>query len=132
LEQSLTAVDKVSSLNNEVAAASEEQSTGIEQINKAIAQMNQATQANAANAEEAAAASEESSGQAESLREMVAELTRLVNGGSGHTGMPRRASQSAHPRSVTSNHAGSKNFSMKTPQKFQRFPLDDDESLGSF
>jgi len=83
LEQSLLHIDKVTSLNNEVSAASEEQSSGIGQINTAITQMNQATQANAANAEEAAAASEESAGQAASLRELVGELTRLVNGGSG-------------------------------------------------
>lgn len=47
-------------------------------------QMNQATQANVANAEEAAAVSEETSGQAESLRELVDELTQLVSGGSAN------------------------------------------------
>ncbi len=82
LESTVNTVEKVTSLSNEVAAASDEQSTGIEQINTAIAQMNQATQANAANAEEAAAAAEETSGQSESLRELVAELTHFVNGGS--------------------------------------------------
>ncbi len=85
IEQSLLHIDKVTSLNNEVSAASDEQSSGIGQINTAISQMNQATQANAANAEEAAAASEESAGQASSLRELVMELSLLVNGSSGNS-----------------------------------------------
>ena len=47
---------KVVGLMEEIAAASQEQSQGIEQVNKAVAEMNQVTQQNAANAEELAAA----------------------------------------------------------------------------
>lgn len=46
---------KVVGLMGEIAAASEEQSQGIAQVNKAVAEMNQVTQQNAANAEELAA-----------------------------------------------------------------------------
>ena len=45
---------KVVSLIGEIAAASQEQSQGIEQVNKAVAQMNSVTQQNAAGAEELA------------------------------------------------------------------------------
>ena len=45
---------KVQELMEEIAAASREQSDGIHQINNAVADMNQVTQQNAANAEELA------------------------------------------------------------------------------
>ncbi|MBU0691824.1 hypothetical protein KKH18_08415, partial [bacterium] len=58
--------------------------------------------ANAANAEEAASASEETSGQAESLRELVNELTQLVNGGSsGGSSMRPAGSYTASPTKLT-------------------------------
>jgi len=62
---------KVNDLVAEIAAASEEQSQGAEQINVAVGQMDQVTQAAAANAEESAAAAEELSGQADELRNMT-------------------------------------------------------------
>jgi methyl-accepting chemotaxis protein len=80
LGQTVSAADKVTGLANEVASASDEQSHGIDQLNTAVAEMNQVTQQNAANAEEAASASEEASGQAESLLELIRDLTTVVNG----------------------------------------------------
>jgi methyl-accepting chemotaxis protein len=76
---------KVANLVNEIAAASDEQSKGIEQINVAVTQMNQVTQANSANAEESASAAEEMAGQAESLNQVVAQLSGIVNGASGQS-----------------------------------------------
>jgi methyl-accepting chemotaxis protein len=70
----------VTNLANEVAAASGEQSRGIELLNSAINQMNQLTQENAASAEEAASASEESSVQAELLENQVKELVTILSG----------------------------------------------------
>ena len=75
-------VDKVTGLAGEVAAASEEQSQGIEQVNSAVAQMDRVTQANAANAEESASASEELSAQARELFDMVTLLQAAVRGSS--------------------------------------------------
>jgi len=69
---------KVAQLSSEVSAASEEQSQGIDQVNGAVAQMDQVTQTNAANAEESASASEELSGQAQNLNAMVEELVAIV------------------------------------------------------
>jgi methyl-accepting chemotaxis protein len=67
-------VKKVNDLINEIAAASQEQSQGIEQVNTAVAQMDKVTQQNAANAEESASAAEELSSQAEELQGMVGQF----------------------------------------------------------
>ena len=71
---------KVNELMDEIAAASMEQAQGVDQVNKAIGQMETVTQQNAANAEESASAAEELSAQASNLRTIVRDLTELVNG----------------------------------------------------
>jgi len=71
LTEIMSAVKKVNDIIAEIAAASQEQSTGIEQVNKAIMQMDTVTQQNAALVEEAAAASEAMSGQAKGLAELM-------------------------------------------------------------
>jgi methyl-accepting chemotaxis protein len=71
---------EVDGLVAEIAAASNEQSQGIEQINKAVSQMDKLTQSNAASAEESASAAEELNAQAESMRVSVGELMALVEG----------------------------------------------------
>ncbi len=71
---------KVATLIAEIAAASKEQSQGIDQVNTAVSEMDKVVQQNAANAEESASASEELSGQAEELTSMVGELTSIVTG----------------------------------------------------
>ena len=59
---------------------SEEQSLGLIQVNRAIVQIEQVTQATAATAEESAAASEQLNAQAESVKEVVTSLYRMVGG----------------------------------------------------
>ncbi len=59
---------KVKTLVDEVNVGSEEQAKGIEQIGKAVAQMEQLTQTTAANAEESASAAEELTAQSEALQ----------------------------------------------------------------
>ncbi|MFP4164069.1 MAG: methyl-accepting chemotaxis protein [Chitinispirillaceae bacterium] len=71
---------KVANIVTEIAAASKEQATGVDQINTAVAQMDKVTQANAANAEESASASEELSAQAKELNDMVEALVSVVGG----------------------------------------------------
>ncbi len=71
----------------EIAAASQEQAQGIDQVNTAVAQMDKVTQQNAANAEESASASEELSAQAESMKQAVEELVSLVGGSEANTGI---------------------------------------------
>jgi methyl-accepting chemotaxis protein len=72
LDQMVPNIRKTSDLVQEIAAASEEQSSGVGQINSAIGQMNQITQQNASSSEELAATAEEMSGQAEQLQQAVA------------------------------------------------------------
>jgi len=57
LQEIVAAVKKVTDIVGEIAAASREQSTGIEQVNRAVAQMDETTQQNAALVEQAAASS---------------------------------------------------------------------------
>ncbi len=71
LEEIVTSVKKVSDIVAEIAAASQEQSSGIAQVNKAVLQMDEMTQQNAALVEEAAGASESISAQAQELMAMV-------------------------------------------------------------
>ena len=82
---------------------SQEQARGIEQISKAVAQMDQVTQSTAANAEESASASEELSAQAEALNQIVMQLRTMVGGqeaarapqGSSNRGMSVRPIKTA-------------------------------------
>jgi len=71
LEEIVVSVKKVSDIVIEIAAASEEQAAGIRQVNKAILQMDETTQQNAALVEEAASASEAIRNQARNLRELM-------------------------------------------------------------
>ena len=72
--------NKTGDLVSEIAAASSEQAQGIDQINKAITEMDKVTQLNAASAEESASASEEMNAQAEQMKSIVAGLEALVGG----------------------------------------------------
>jgi len=96
LEEIVGKARQVDEMAGEVAAASQEQSQGIAQVNTAITQMDKVTQSNAASAEESASAAEELTAQAEALKEAVAELLRLVDGQKGNQGPTMRPS-SARP-----------------------------------
>ena len=84
---------KVKTLVDEVNLGSQEQARGIEQISKAIAQMDQVTQGAAASAEQGASASEELSAQAEAMDHAVRKLSRLVN-----------SDEESHPRRTIARH----------------------------
>ena len=71
MDEIVASVRRVTDIMGEIAAASQEQTTGIEQINQAITQMDQVTQQNAALVEEAAAA-------AASLQDQAGNLSQLV------------------------------------------------------
>jgi methyl-accepting chemotaxis protein len=72
LEEIVTAVKKVNDIIAEIAAAGQEQSAGINQVNKAVSQMDEMTQQNASMVEETAAASESLSRQAQNLKRQIA------------------------------------------------------------
>ncbi len=67
LDQIVAAVKKVTDIVAEIAAASHEQSAGIDQVNKAIMQLDELTQQNAALVEQASAASQAMAEQARGL-----------------------------------------------------------------
>lgn len=71
LNEIVPAIGKTSELVQEIAAASDEQSAGVGQINESMSQVTQATQQNASASEELAATAEEMSGQAEMLMQLV-------------------------------------------------------------
>jgi methyl-accepting chemotaxis protein len=79
----------------EITAASVEQAQGIEQINKAVGEMDQVIQHDAASAEESAAASAQMIAQAKEMRDVVEELMELVSGSADRAGKsPTRAATS--------------------------------------
>lgn len=80
LHQIVDKARQVDQLIVQIAAASKDQSTGIQQVNIAVSQMNKVTQANAASAEETAAASEEMTAQAEELKCAVVNLETILEG----------------------------------------------------
>ncbi len=78
LEDIVAAVKKVADIVAEIAAASQEQAVGLDQINTAVAGMDETTQRNGALVEETSAAAQALSGQAEQLAKLVA-FFRLGN-----------------------------------------------------
>ncbi|HUL96990.1 MAG TPA: methyl-accepting chemotaxis protein [Usitatibacter sp.] len=74
MDELVVSVKKVAQIMNEIATASHEQSSGIEQINRAITQMDTVVQMNASLVEEATAAATSMAGQADGLRRAVAQF----------------------------------------------------------
>lgn len=71
---------KVANLIDEIATTSQEQTTGISQINKAIAEMDHVVQQTASGAEEAASAAQQLNGQAETMKIFVDDLMMVIEG----------------------------------------------------
>ncbi len=83
MEDLVTVIDRFSQLISEITAASVEQSSGIDQINIAVNQMDEVTQQNAALVEEAAAAAMSLVNQAEKLQETVSHYRFVGQDSSG-------------------------------------------------
>jgi methyl-accepting chemotaxis protein len=95
MDEIMGAVKRVTDIMGEIAAASAEQLSGIEQVSAAVSQMDQVVQQNAALVEQSAAAAENMAGQAESLVSSVARF-RLPGG----TPLPKNAAVQK-PRTLT-------------------------------
>jgi methyl-accepting chemotaxis protein len=89
LDEMVPSIKKTSDLVQEIAAASQEQSQGVGQINGAMGQLNKATQQNASASEELAATSEEMGGQAAQLQELM-EFFKIEEQGVGAGGTAKR------------------------------------------
>ncbi|AGW92707.1 MULTISPECIES: methyl-accepting chemotaxis protein [Cupriavidus] len=98
MDEIVQAVKRVTDIMGEISAASAEQSSGIEQVNQAVAQMDEVTQQNAALVEEAAAA-------AGALEEQASRLQGAVS-------MFRLAAEDAQASfSLSSSHSSSSSSS---------------------
>ncbi len=106
LEKIVAAVKKVSDIVAEIAAASREQSAGIEQVNRAVMQMDELTQQNAALVEQATAASQSMVEQVGGLNEILARYD--VGAVSSQAPRPDRVERSGAPRAGTSGAATAK------------------------
>ena len=135
-----TQVNKVSEVMAEIAAASNQQTQGIEQINQAVGQMDQITQQNAATSEESASAAQELTSQAAEMKRMVGAF-KLDGNGHGHEAMSSSARPvAAKPTDHFSDRAAPKQKAKtlvgagagsKKPSSV--IPLDDDQdTLNSF
>jgi methyl-accepting chemotaxis protein len=89
LDEMVPSIKKTSDLVQEITAASEEQSSGVGQINGAITQLNQVTQKNAAGSEELAATAEEMSSQAQQLQQTMS-FFKVASQGAQVVSLPAR------------------------------------------
>jgi methyl-accepting chemotaxis protein/methyl-accepting chemotaxis protein-1 (serine sensor receptor) len=78
IREATAEAEKIKTLVDEVNLGSTEQARGIEQIAKAVVQMEQVTQRNAASAEESASAAEELSAQSEALKAIIGRVNAMV------------------------------------------------------
>ncbi|HOY21606.1 MAG TPA: methyl-accepting chemotaxis protein [Cellvibrio sp.] len=83
MKEIVTSIKRVNDIMAEIAAASSEQSSGIEEVSTAVSQMDEMTQQNAALVEQAAAAAESLQSQADQLTQRVGEFK--LSGDSGGT-----------------------------------------------
>lgn len=80
LEEIFDNVSTVTGMSNEIAMASQEQALGVEEIGRAMGQLDQVTQTNSAAAEQAARAAEHLSSQAKALKMAVAQISGMMKG----------------------------------------------------
>lgn len=90
LAELVPSIQQTVELVQEVAAASDEQSTGVTQINRAMGQVDQVTQQNASAAEELSVTAQQMAGQASSLQELMAFFRLPGSAMEGNGGDPRR------------------------------------------
>lgn len=136
---------KAATLINEISAASEEQSKGIDSIANSVGQIDKVTQQNAATAEESAAAGEELSAQASSLDDIVSDLTNRIYGAvdeddRGHHGSipvssrskneDRVMPQSGFANKNLANSQASSSVVKKSKANERIIPLDEDDYAG--
>lgn len=101
MQNVVKSIKRVNDIMSEIAAASVEQASGIDEIGKAVSQMDEMTQQNAALVEEAAAAAESLQGQAIELTKRVAQFKLNDSEDQGHhTAAPQKLMSTQRPSSV--------------------------------
>ena len=110
LEKLVPDIQRTAELVQEISAASREQDTGSEQINKALQQLEQVIQQNASAAEEMASTTEELTGQSEQL---VSSLTFFQTKGGGGTKARPAAAQAGRPAEAAEGKANGHNHALR-------------------
>ena len=120
LDEMVPSIKKTSDLVQEIAAASQEQSQGVGQINGAMGQLNKATQQNASASEELAATSEEMGGQAAQLQELM-EFFKIEDQGVGGGAKRNRPAAAAAPKAGKARAARQTTAAAAPEGDFERF-----------
>ncbi|MFA7279950.1 MAG: methyl-accepting chemotaxis protein [Sterolibacterium sp.] len=118
LDEMVPSIKKTSDLVQEIAAASQEQSAGVGQINGAMGQLNKATQQNASASEELAATAEEMGGQSSQLTSLMSFFKLEREQGAKVSARPAARTQAKTPRPAAK--AG-KASAATNEQDFERF-----------
>ncbi|WP_151704061.1 methyl-accepting chemotaxis protein [Nitrincola alkalilacustris] len=118
MQDVVTSIQRVTDINAEISAASEEQARGIENISVAVNQMDEMTQQNAALVEEAAAAAESQQSQAEELNLLVTRFRINIQ----QTGRPALLA----PASAAAPRASG------TPRRIPKPQIEEEDDWGEF
>lgn len=122
----VSAIKRVNDIMAEIAAASYEQSSGIQEVSGAVSQMDEMTQQNAALVEEAAAAAESLQSQADQLTQRVSQFQLpRSSGNSGNlvainSGAPAHSSQTRAAPKPATNKPATKKLTSGTKAPLQR------------
>lgn len=114
LDEIVRSVSEVNVMVSEIATASKEQAQGVSEINKAMNQLDQVTQANASSSQDAAAGAERLRDQSRRMSEIIDQLSLAVEGGAG-TQAGQGASKPAAPSAPVKS-SGNNNI-VHFPQK---------------
>jgi methyl-accepting chemotaxis protein len=106
LAELVPSITKTAEMVQEVAAASQEQSGGVTQINRAMSQVDELTQRNASASEELSRTAEELSAQAEALQQLIAFFRLRSSGATPPAARPWTAAVSAATPAVVRAAAG--------------------------
>jgi methyl-accepting chemotaxis protein len=129
LKEIVNSVKRVTDIVAEIAAASHEQSSGIDQVNKAVTQMDTVTQANASQTEELSSTAQALTAQAEQLQELVARFklykTTADQDSSRNSGPVVKAPARQAPKAKASRKHPGKASPRKNAMPSAAAPLDD-------
>jgi methyl-accepting chemotaxis protein len=114
LDEIVTSVKRVTDIVSEIAAASREQAGGIEQVNKAVTQMDQVTQANASQTEELSGTAEGLAGQAAQLQQLVAQFNLTTKRSAGPVAASHHGKSAVHAKKPTAKAATVRTAAVKS------------------
>jgi hypothetical protein len=128
LSEIFTSIREVDELAAQVSVASREQKQGIEELNRAVGEIDKVTQMNASSADEGAAAAQELKMQADTMRESLGELLALAgaeatraleheDAGGSIEASPTRSLRPFVPRAGSSGNGNGRGTTLPAPPK---------------